>query len=375
MLVEVGNIKVVDRIRKDFGNIEELADDIKENGLINPPVVTPDLQLIAGERRLRACKHLGWEQIEVRVMTVRDYEHQLKMEISENENRKEFTFSERVDWARRLERVEKEKARERQGERTDIKENFPESEHGQTRDIVAEQSGFGSGKQYEKAKYIAENADAETIAKLDAGEISIHKAYMETKAKLQEAERKASEFERQANEIKRKASELERENERLLAELEDAHVKTEVIEKVVEKVVEKPVYHVPDDVKRELSESKTRLSKAESERGKLEAALAEQYGRIRELEQLERSVRSQQESPLYDIYRASAALNGYLKTFIENDRLARDVLSHADRGVLDKLLSELRSTVTLADMLERMSDEETGVVVIDGEQNNYLEVI
>jgi len=171
MLVEVGNIKVVDRIRKDFGNIEELADDIKENGLINPPVVTPDLQLIAGERRLRACKHLGWEQIEVRVMTVRDYEHQLKMEISENENRKEFTFSERVDWARRLERVEKEKARERMesGKAVNPVENLPQ---GKTRDIVAEQSGFGSGKQYEKAKYISENADAETIAKLDAGEIT-----------------------------------------------------------------------------------------------------------------------------------------------------------------------------------------------------------
>jgi hypothetical protein len=48
-------------------------------------------------------------------------------------------------------------------------ENLPQ---GKTRDIVAEQSGFGSGKQYEKAKYISENADAETIAKLDAGEIT-----------------------------------------------------------------------------------------------------------------------------------------------------------------------------------------------------------
>ena len=61
-----------------------------------------------------------------------------------------------MDWARRLERVEKEKARERQGTRTDIKENFPESHGKQARDIVGEQSGFGSGKQYEKAKFIAD---------------------------------------------------------------------------------------------------------------------------------------------------------------------------------------------------------------------------
>ncbi|WP_340673168.1 hypothetical protein [Brevibacillus agri] len=107
-------------------------------------------------------------------MTVRDYEHQLRMEISENENRKEFTFSERVDWARRLERVEKEKARERMeaGKAVDPMQNFAE---GRSRDIVAEQSGLGSGENYRKAKYIADHADPEIIAKLDADEISIHR--------------------------------------------------------------------------------------------------------------------------------------------------------------------------------------------------------
>ncbi|OAA87593.1 ParB N-terminal domain-containing protein [Clostridium ljungdahlii] len=54
MLVDIDKVIVDKRIRKDFGNITELAEDIKENGLINPPVVTPKFQLIAGERRLRA---------------------------------------------------------------------------------------------------------------------------------------------------------------------------------------------------------------------------------------------------------------------------------------------------------------------------------
>jgi ParB family transcriptional regulator, chromosome partitioning protein len=120
------------------------------------------------------------------------------MEISENENRKEFTFSERVDWARRLERIEKARAEERKkatqfGTKGTDQENFPEPDRGQTRDIVAEKSGFGSGKQYEKAKYIADHADPEIIARLDDGEISIHRAYQETKRKLEEAERRASE--------------------------------------------------------------------------------------------------------------------------------------------------------------------------------------
>ncbi|WP_338148756.1 ParB/RepB/Spo0J family partition protein [Brevibacillus laterosporus] len=159
--------------------------------------VGPDNVLIAGERRLRACKHLGWQQVEVRVMTVRDYEHQLRMEISENENRKEFTFSERVDWARRLERIETVKAERRRrstlkqfeetADTTEV-QNFAPREEGKTRDIVAEQIGLGSGEQYRKAKYIADNADPAIIAQLDDDEISIHRAYTETKRKLAEKE-------------------------------------------------------------------------------------------------------------------------------------------------------------------------------------------
>lgn len=71
MLVDIDKIIVNDRIRKDFGDIQELADDIKENGLINPPVVNKGYELLAGERRLRACKMLGWPQIEVRMMDIR----------------------------------------------------------------------------------------------------------------------------------------------------------------------------------------------------------------------------------------------------------------------------------------------------------------
>ncbi|MGU3440003.1 ParB N-terminal domain-containing protein [Bacillus cereus] len=39
MLLDINQIKVAERIRKEFGNIEELANDIKENGLINPLVL------------------------------------------------------------------------------------------------------------------------------------------------------------------------------------------------------------------------------------------------------------------------------------------------------------------------------------------------
>lgn len=190
MLVDIEKIRVEDRIRKDLGDISELAKDIEQNGLINPPTVTPDLVLIAGERRLAACKLLGWQQIEVKVMEVRDYEHQLRLEISENENRKDFTLAERLDWARRLEQVERLKAKERMvtstgGANPRPLQNFAEAEAGETRDKVAEAVGLGSGETYRKAKYIQEH-DPEAIERIDSGESSIHREYQRLRAELEQ---------------------------------------------------------------------------------------------------------------------------------------------------------------------------------------------
>ena len=184
MLIEIEKIKIKDRIRKDFGNIQELADDIKDNGLINPPVITPDTyELITGERRIRAMKLLGYQQIEVRPMAVKDAEHQLNLEISENEARKDFSKAERIDYARRLERIESLKAKGRMSDGGKGKENFPYLK-GQTRDTVASKLGIGSGKQYEKEKFIVDNKDSltpEDFAEWDEGNLSTNKAFQKIK--------------------------------------------------------------------------------------------------------------------------------------------------------------------------------------------------
>ena len=147
--------------------------------------------MIAGERRLRALKKLDYKQIEVRVMSVEDYEHQLQIEISENEERKDFTYSEKMDYAKQLERIEAKKARERQKQNIKLKDLGPEAK-GQTRDIVGEAVGFGSGRTYGRAKYIYENADEETIKKVDMGEKSIRKTYDELRPKKKEEPKKES---------------------------------------------------------------------------------------------------------------------------------------------------------------------------------------
>lgn len=112
-------------------------------------------------------------------MAVKDAEHQLNLEISENEARKDFSKTERIDYARCLERIESLKAKERMSNGGKGRENFPDLK-GRTRDVVASKLGIGSGKQYEKEKYIADNRDSltpEDFADWDEGKLSTNRVY------------------------------------------------------------------------------------------------------------------------------------------------------------------------------------------------------
>ncbi len=78
-----------------MGNIEELAQSLKQFGLIQPIVVNQDLRLIAGERRLRAAELLGWKEIDIvyRETLTEDELHELELE--ENVRRKDMVWQER----------------------------------------------------------------------------------------------------------------------------------------------------------------------------------------------------------------------------------------------------------------------------------------
>lgn len=186
MLVSIEKIKISDRIRKDFGNIQELADDIQQNGLINPPVVTQDFSLIAGERRIRAMKLLGYQQTEVRVMSVKDAEQALNIEISENEIRKDFSKAERVDYMKRLWRIEAAKAKDRTKAGTLVENS---TEVGRSDNIVAERFGLKKDNMRREIA-IVDNKDLltqEDFADWDEGRLSTNKAYQRIKAALNAA--------------------------------------------------------------------------------------------------------------------------------------------------------------------------------------------
>lgn len=96
MKVNIDQIIVPKRIRKDLGDLSSLANSMDKHGQLNPITITAKRELIAGERRLEAAKLLGWETITVNVVHNLDEIARLEMEIDENQFRKEFTQQELV---------------------------------------------------------------------------------------------------------------------------------------------------------------------------------------------------------------------------------------------------------------------------------------
>src|SRR5205807_649917 len=92
-MIPVAEIKVP-RDRRDPGDVAELADSIRELGLLQPITVTPDYRLVAGGRRLRAFKALRLPEIPAVVRRLDEITAELA-EIDENLVRLELTHLER----------------------------------------------------------------------------------------------------------------------------------------------------------------------------------------------------------------------------------------------------------------------------------------
>jgi ParB family chromosome partitioning protein len=167
-LVELADVFVKDRHRKDLGDIDALAASIASLGLLQPIVLSPMLRLIAGQRRLEAFRRLGRDKIPAVVANdLAQAAELLRAERDENTCRKEFTPSEAVALGRSLEEVEREAAKARQ-KATQSKPGQkvgkgggklpPRSEPQKTRDAVGTAIGM-SGRTYEKAKAVVEAAE------------------------------------------------------------------------------------------------------------------------------------------------------------------------------------------------------------------------
>lgn len=85
--------------RQDFGDLEELAESIRQHGLLEPIIVRPiedGFQLVAGERRLRASRLAGLEEVPCIEIDATD-QQMLEFALIENLQRKDLDPFEEAD--------------------------------------------------------------------------------------------------------------------------------------------------------------------------------------------------------------------------------------------------------------------------------------
>lgn len=169
----------------DAGFIES----VREKGVLTPIIIDQDDCIISGHRRVEAAKAVGLETVPV---TTREFDSELERleQLIELNRQREKTVSQKLHEAETLERIERERAHERQGTRTDTScSDEQEVDGGLARDKVAKKVGFGSGSTYHRAKTVweaREDDEPEVSAtadqqldQMDAGEQSINGAYSE----------------------------------------------------------------------------------------------------------------------------------------------------------------------------------------------------
>lgn len=162
--LHIDKILLGERVRKDMGDLESLAESMKRHGLLHPVVVKKDRTLVAGHRRIEAALHLGWKEIPVTVIEVQDL---LSAERDENEVRKDFTPTEAVAIGKLIEEQHREKVevsrhqvaveagKIRQGTITSMSNRHL----GAARDVAASAVGMGPEK-YTHAKAIVAAAES-----------------------------------------------------------------------------------------------------------------------------------------------------------------------------------------------------------------------
>ncbi|HET6715859.1 MAG TPA: ParB N-terminal domain-containing protein [Nitrososphaeraceae archaeon] len=113
--IPIKDIIIKERYRKEFGDIDLLADNIRKVGLLVTVTVSYDpinkkYVLIDGQRRILACQLLGWIAIPCFIV---DLEEIVLGEFSANYYRKDWTYSEMVAIKRAIEPYERKIAKER----------------------------------------------------------------------------------------------------------------------------------------------------------------------------------------------------------------------------------------------------------------------
>ena len=164
--VKIGDIKIGNRFRKELGDLNGLAQSIDEGQLLQPIGITPENELVFGERRLRACRDvLGRDTILARIIDVQSV---LLGQIEENSLRKDFTLTEQIAI------VDSLRSFEHGGDRRSRQAGNSQIEF-LTLAAACKKVGI-SEDTYRSTKFVLENGTDELTEALDSGKLSIHAA-------------------------------------------------------------------------------------------------------------------------------------------------------------------------------------------------------
>lgn len=169
--IDIASIDVSGRHRKDFGDVDGLAQSILEIGIMAPIVITNESKLVDGGRRIKAFESLGWSRIPARRVNIVSI---VRGEHDANAYSKPWTPSEQVAIAEAL----RAEMGNRRGVNQHTKEDVQDFAHAgrKTREIVAEKAGFGNAETYRQAKTVVEKGVPELVDAMDRGDVSISAA-------------------------------------------------------------------------------------------------------------------------------------------------------------------------------------------------------
>src|SRR5205814_9086190 len=102
MKVAIRDIKILERQRKDFGEINDLANSLARFGLLHTIVIDETNTLIAGHCRILAAMQLGWEDIEVTTRSWLDDLPRRELELDENNKTQDLAWQEQAKAKRDL---------------------------------------------------------------------------------------------------------------------------------------------------------------------------------------------------------------------------------------------------------------------------------
>lgn len=192
MEIEINKIKVGERFRKDLGDLDSLANSIKEFGLMHPIVIDTDDKLIAGQRRLAAFEKLGLKKIPATILDLgriikgededtekRDFtpcdviavnDAIMKREYTENTERKDFLPTEAVAIYQAMEDFGK----------TGKALPGSESERGQKRIVRAAKRTGMSTDTLSKANQVVKSGEKDLIEQMDQT-CNVNKLYKDSK--------------------------------------------------------------------------------------------------------------------------------------------------------------------------------------------------